>query len=199
MAGEPSGNRFAMTASATTGPRRPRSESSDSTLRTLRRSERSSAARWVRWAAVAALVAVVGLAAAGRLGVHTDTVSATGGGFALTVDYAAVSRAGLDVPLRVQVDRLDGRNFDDDVVLDIPARYLSIFETQGFFPEPDQSASVGDQVRMTFTQPPQGSSFVMNYDAYVQPASQVGADGRVGVVVDDEPVVTVEFQTTLLP
>ena len=52
---------------------------------------------------------------------------------------------------------------------------------------------------MTFTQPPTGPSFVLNYDAYIQPASQIGTDGQVSIVVDDAPVVTVQFHTTLLP
>ena len=97
------------------------------------------------------------------------------------------------------MDRLDGSDFDDDVTLEINARYLSIFETQGFQPDPDQSAAVGDAIRMTFTQPPTGPSFVLNYDAYIQPASQIGTDGQVSIVVDDAPVVTVQFHTTLLP
>ncbi len=181
-------------SSAPTGAR-----PADSTLRGVRISEKGWVARWARWGAIVVLVAVVGLAAAGRLGAHTETVSASGAGFGLTVEYAAVARAGLDVPLRVQVDRLDGSDFDDDVTLEFNARYLSIFETQGFLPDPDQSAAVGDAIRMTFTKPPQGSSFVMNYDAYIQPASQIGTDGRVAVVVDDAPAVAVDFHTTLLP
>jgi hypothetical protein len=173
--------------------------SRDSTLRGVRTSEKGRLARRARWGAIVALIIVVGVAASGWLGVRTETVSASGDGFRLTVGYATVARAGLDVPLRVQVDRLDGSDFDDDVTLEINARYLSIFETQGFQPDPDQSAAVGDAIRMTFTQPPTGPSFVLNYDAYIQPASQIGTDGQVGIVVDDAPVVTVEFHTTLLP
>jgi hypothetical protein len=173
--------------------------SRDSTLRGVRTSEKGRLARWARWGAIVALVIVVGVAASGWLGVRTGTVSASGDGFRLTVVYATVARAGLDVPLRVQVDRLDGSDFDDDVTLEINARYLSIFETQGFQPDPDQSAAVGDAIRKTFTQPPTGPSFVLNYDAYIQPASQIGTDGQVSIVVDDAPVVTVQFHTTLLP
>lgn len=146
-----------------------------------------------------ALVVVVGAAATGLLGVRTDTVVATGEAYRLTVDYAAVARAGLDVPLRVQVDRLDGADFDDDVTLEFNDRYLSIFETQGFLPDPDQSVAVGDSIRMTFNRPTEGSSFVFNYDAYIQPASQVGTDGRISLIVDDAPVATAMFETTLLP
>lgn len=173
--------------------------SQDSTLRGVRTSEKGWIARWIRWAAVLLLVAVVGVAAAGQLGVRTDTTSATGDGWVITVEYAAVARAGLDAPLRVQVDRSDGSDFDDDLTLEFNNRYLSIFETQGFQPDPDQSAAVGDAVRMTFTKPPPGSSFVLNYDAYIQPASQLGADGRIGVIVDGATVVAVDLHTTLLP
>lgn len=173
--------------------------SRDSTLRGVRTSEKGRLARWARWGAIVALVIVVGVAASGWLGVRTGTVSASGDGFRLTVVYATVARAGLDVPLRVQVDRLDGSDFDDDVTLEINARYLSIFETQGFQPDPDQSAAVGDAIRMTFTQPPTGPSFVLNYDAYIQPASQRGSPAVIAVIVDEEPVVSLDITTFLFP
>lgn len=171
----------------------------DSTLRGVRTSEKGGLARWARRGMIFVLISVVALAAAGQLGVRTETASASGDGYELTVEYAAVARAGLDVPLRVQVDRLDGQDFDSDITLEINARYLSIFETQGFLPDPDQSAAVGDAIRMTFTQPPDGSTFVMNYDAYIQPASQIGTDGQVSIILDDAPAVIVDFHTTLLP
>jgi hypothetical protein len=189
-----------MTESARAGEGRPPAAlPGDSTLRGVRTSDKGRLGRWARWGAIAVLVGVVGLAASGRLGVRTDTVSTSGDGLRLTVDYAAVARAGLDVPLRVQVDRTDGSDFDDDITLEFNAGYLSMFETQGFLPDPDQSAAVGDDVRMTFNQPPEGSSFVLNYDAYIEPASQIGTDGRISVIVDDAPVASVEFHTTLLP
>ena len=75
--------------------------SRDSTLRGVRTSEKGRLARWARWGAIVALVIVVGVAASGWLGVRTGTVSASGDGFRLTVVYATVARAGLDVPLRV--------------------------------------------------------------------------------------------------
>jgi hypothetical protein len=40
---------------------------------------------------------------------------------------------------------------------------------------------------------------VVAYDAYIQPASQVGRDGTLSVVDDGHRVATVDFDTTLLP
>jgi hypothetical protein len=171
----------------------------DSTVLGIRRSEKGWLARWARWTAILVLVAVVGIGATGQLGVHTAQASATGGGYLVTVTYASVARAGLDAPLRVQVDREDGRDFDGDITLDLAAGYLSIFESQGFLPDPDSSTGLDDTVRMTFEAPPEGSRFVVNYDAYIQPAAQLGTDGQISLVVDNEPVATVEFHTTLLP
>ena len=171
----------------------------DSTLHGVRRTEKGWPARWARGLAIVALVATVALAATGLLGVRTTTASASGGGFVLSVTYASAARAGLDAPLRVQVDRSDGADFDDDITLDINARYLSIFESQGFVPDPDKSAGLADSVRMTFDAPPTGSTFVMHFDAYIQPASQLGTDGWVRLIVDDEPVASVDFHTRLLP
>ena len=44
-----------------------------------------------------------------------------------------------------------------------------------------------------------GGPFVLDYDAYIQPASQRGSPATIAVVVDDQPVVSVDFSTFLFP
>ena len=51
---------------------------------------------------------------------------------------------------------------------------------------------------LTFDTPP-ADTFVLAYDAYIQPASQVGRSGTVAVVEDGRQVGSLDFQTTLLP
>jgi hypothetical protein len=169
----------------------------DSTTVGVRASERHWSAAWMRRAATAVLVAIVAAAGAGMLGVRTSTATSVADGYSLSVTYAAVARAGLDVPFRIQVDAADG--FSEDITLAIDAGYFGLFETQGFLPEPAESVSVGDVVRLTFDPPPQGLTFVVNYDAYIQPSSQRGASARVELIIDDEPTATVDITTTLLP
>ena len=127
-------------------------------------------------------------------------MSSSSSGYTLSVTYATVARAGLDVPFRIEVTADDG--FDagsPDITLAINAEYFRIFETQGFFPEPSGSVSTGDAVELTFDPPPSGPTFVVDYDAYIQPASQIGSDGRVELILDDTPITAVQFHTRLLP
>jgi hypothetical protein len=135
----------------------------DATTVGVRGSDQPWWVRWTRRAATTALVAIVAAAAAGLFGVHTATATSTAGSYTLSVTYASIARAGLDVPLRIQVDADGG--FSEDITLAIDAGYFGLFETQGFLPEPAETASVGNVVRLTFDPPPEGVTFVANYDA----------------------------------
>lgn len=132
----------------------------------------------------------------GLLGVKSGSVADAGDGYALTVDYAQIARAGLDVPFDVTVTRTGG--FDEDVILAMTADYFKIFEHQGVSPEPDSETSEGPMVYMTFLAP-QGEEFHLIYDVYIQGSSQLGASGEVWLIVDDRPVLEVAFTTVLLP
>jgi hypothetical protein len=154
-------------------------------------------ALWVRRSVGLVMLGVVIVAATGLLGVHSQTVSAHADGYTLSVEYAGVARAGLDVPLRVRVTP-DGK-FGDKLTLAIDREYLAIFETQGFHPEPSDTANQGDDVLLTFDTPPDGSPLVVDYDAYIQPASQAGAAGRISVMHGTERATTVRFATFLFP
>ena len=68
-----------------------------------------------------------------------------------SVTYAAVARAGLDVPLEVMVRHPGG--FAEELVLGITADYLDIFETQGFTPDPTEATRDGDTLYLTFAGP----------------------------------------------
>lgn len=169
----------------------------DSTLRGVRWSEKSGPALWGRRAAVVLMVVVVAAAGLGLLGVRSAEVASSSGGYTLTVTYASVARAGLDVPFHVEVSNPDG--IDQDVTLRINARYFDIFETQGFHPEPSGETSEGDVIALTFDPPDGGTLFALDYDAYIQPSSQFGSDGRVELAVGDETITAVDFHTMLWP
>ena len=47
--------------------------------------------------------------------------------------------------------------------------------------------------------PPPGDTLSVDFDAYIQPSSQLGASGEVAVVEAGVPVVTVPFRTWLVP
>lgn len=173
------------------------------TLGPVHREPKATPAVWLRRATTSLLAVAVVLAFAGYLGVRSGSVVATGTDpatntrYTLGVTYARVARAGLDVPFRITVE--SGQPFQqDDLTLRISRQYLEIFETQGFLPAAAEETGDPETVALTFTAPP-GSTFTVDYDAYIQPSSQRGAAGRVELLIAQRPVAQVSFTTTLLP
>lgn len=133
----------------------------------------------------------------GFLGVHASSASTSTNGYRLTVQYARVARAGLDVPFQVEVVHPGG--FPTQITLAITASYFSMFESQGFWPQPSSTLRDGDLVYLTFD-PPKGDTFVFDYDAYIQPSSQIGRSATVTVMGGAlQPLASVHVDTTLLP
>jgi hypothetical protein len=152
---------------------------------------------WVRRVFLALLVLMVAAGVLGLLGARTATVDADGDGWSLELEYPAVARAGLDVPVTATVTREGG--FGKQITLSITGTYLDLYETQGFNPEPDSTSRDGELLYLTFEAPPDGETFVVTYDAYIQPSAQSGAGGELSIVDQDRPVVTVDFDTRIWP
>lgn len=167
------------------------------TTRTGVETAESRGAVWGRRGVLAVLAAFALLGLSGFLGVHTATAEADQDGFHVSVRYASFARSGLDVPWQVTVHQDGG--LGETVTLAVTADYFDIYETQGFSPDPASSVRNGDTLFLTFDSPG-GDTFVVSYDAYIQPASQQGRDGTVGVVTSDgRTVASVDFRTRLLP
>jgi hypothetical protein len=153
-------------------------------------------ALWGRRAALTLVALLVVAALVGVLGVHTSTAVAERGGWAMSVDYPKVARSGLDIRWRVQVQHPGG--FGKTLTLAVSSNWWEIFETQGFFPEPDGVQRDGDTTYLDFDDPP-GDTFVLDYDAYVQPSAQVGRTAHAAVIINDSEVVGVTWKTRLVP
>jgi hypothetical protein len=152
---------------------------------------------WGRRVVMAMLVALMLVGLTGVLGLHTADARAEQDGYQLSVHYATVARAGLDVPWQVTVTSEKG--FAQTITLAVTAAYFDIFETQGFAPEPSSSVRNGDTLYLTFDAPA-GDTMVVSYDAYIQPSSQQGRRGTVGLVTSEgETIARVAFRTRLLP
>jgi hypothetical protein len=169
----------------------------ESTLDDVRTSSDNTAGVWGRRAALLAMLVVVLVGATGWLGVHARTTHATGGGYDLTVTYPRVARSGLDIPWEVRVVHPGG--FSDKITLALSADYFDIIEFQGMHPEPSAETSDGEFVYLTFDPPPSGDVFAASLDTYIQPASQVGRNATVRVIVDGQPVTEVNYSTWLVP
>jgi hypothetical protein len=170
----------------------------DSTLERLRHpDDQATHGLWARRVAVTLLCLVLIAAGSGWMGVHSSSVSATANGYTLQVEYARVARAGLDVPftLRVTADQ----PIKHEIVIGISADYFRMFETQGFFPDPTDATTDAGTVYLTFSPPPDGNTMVIDYDAYIQPAAQIGKGAEISVIIGGVHRVSVTISTTLLP
>ncbi len=143
-----------------------------------------------------ALVAVVLAGATSLLGLRTETTTASGSGYTLELTYPRVARAGLDVMWQLSVQHQGG--FPKDLTLSLSADQFDIYEHQAFYPSPASETRTGDQLLLTFTAPP-GDTFVLSFDAYVQPSSQVGKTATVSVLSNGQPAATVHYSTLLAP
>lgn len=168
----------------------------DSTLGMCGRSSRAPRPTLVRRVLVALLTAIVVAGAAGLFGVRSSEATAAADGWTVSVTYASVARAGLDVPWQVVVRREGG--FTRPVVVAVTADYFDIYEEQGLDPAPATETADGERLYWTF-EPPPGDELTVDFDAYIQPASQLGASGEVAVLEGGAEVVTVPFRTWLVP
>jgi hypothetical protein len=168
-----------------------------STLEELESTAQDVRGLWGRRLVLGLLVLVLAAALVGLLGVRSTTAGDAAAGWTLDLEYASVARAGLNVPFTATVTHEDG--FGEKVTLALTGTYLDIYETQGFHPEPDASTRDGETLYLTFETPPSGDTFVVTYDAYVQPAAQRGAHGTLSVLDEGRPVVSVDLHTRVWP
>jgi hypothetical protein len=153
-------------------------------------------ALWMRRLMLAAMAAVVAADVLSLIGVRTSAVSAEHDGYALSLHYPSVARAGLDTPYQVTVTHAGG--FGKQLTLAVTGSYFNIFETQGFHPNPSDETRDGTTLYLTFTAPP-GDTFVVDFDTYVQPASQQGRSATLTVIDGGAAQVSVDYHTRLMP
>jgi hypothetical protein len=170
--------------------------SDDSTLDDVRPVERGPRPTLVRRLLVGLLTVIVVAGAVGLFGVRSSQATASNAGWTVSVTYAAVARAGLDVPWKVTVRRDGG--FTGPITLAVTADYFDIYEEQGLDPAPATETADGERLYWTFDPPP-GDELAVDFDAYIQPSSQLGASGEATVLEGGSEVVTVPFRTWLVP
>jgi hypothetical protein len=145
---------------------------------------------------VAALVGVLVLAVANLLGMRTESVTATGGGYRLSVTYGSISRPGLATPWGIEVHHPGG--FDGPITIATTRRYLMLFDHNVFYPDPASVTATRDQLIFEFDPPP-GDVFRVTMDGRIEPTEHVAQSAETSVLVDDAPVVTVSYTTRVVP
>jgi hypothetical protein len=153
-------------------------------------------ALWLRRAMLGAMALVVAADLLSLLGVRTSSATAEHDGYTVTLHYPSVARAGLDTPWQVTVTHPGG--FGKQLTLAVTGSYFNIFETQGFHPNPSDETRDGTTLYLTFAGPP-GDTFVVDFDAYIQPASQQGRSATLTVIDGGTARVSVDYHTRLMP
>lgn len=163
--------------------------------RSVARVRRDRAGRRVALALIAVFVL---LGATGVFGTRTSQVTASGGGFDVTVTYPAVSRAGHAVRYEVEV-RKAGGFAGEPLRLRFAADYFDLFDENGFTPDPEAATADADHDYFEFL-PPTGEVFRVSVDTRVEPAVQRGRRGDVSVLDGGgAPVVTASYRTRIWP
>lgn len=168
--------------------------STDSTFKDVR-DEAQARSPWARRIGTALLAGLVLVGATGLLGVRLGTATAAEGAVTITVEHAQIARLGNGVPMVVTVVKAGG--FSGPIEIAIDPEYLSMFDSQRFVPEPSDETRDRDWLLFTFD-PPEGDTFVFEFDAYLEPGWQLGRSGTVGLMVEGRMVAPVEFRTTVL-
>lgn len=142
------------------------------------------------------LIAIIVAGLFGVLGDRDGLRSAEADGYTLTLVYPQSARTGLDRPWELEVTSDDG--FGPEITVAVTADYFDFYEHQGIDPEPSDVTRDGELLYWTFTAP-EGDTFRVSVDHYVQPAAQVGGSGTVALVVDGERVAPIDFTTFVFP
>jgi len=160
----------------------------DADRRILRRDQ------WIRRGVLTAFAVFVLLGLLNVFGDREATNHATADGMQLAVVHPAVTRPGLAVPFRIEVESEDG--FDEQIVIRVDRAFLATIDENGIDPDPDGSTATPDYVEFEFT-PPDDNRFEFSIDARVGPGERGRVDGWVEVVGTELPRVT--FTTLIIP
>jgi hypothetical protein len=158
--------------------------------------DRVAKARTTRRVGICLIALFLGLGAINVFGVRSDKVSASGGGFDLTVTYAAMSRPGLATPWEVEVRHRGG--FDGPITIATTGDYMEMFDENGLDPDPSSSTATEDLIIWEF-EPPDGETLTVSFDARLEPAVQRGRSGETSVLVGGRSVVRVGYTTRVMP
>jgi hypothetical protein len=145
------------------------------------------------------LAAVIGFLLVGManlLGVRQETVSATGGGYRLSVTYTSVTRPGLVTPWSLTVEHPGG--FDGPITVAATQSYFDLFDHNVFYPDLAKSTASDGRLILEFDPPP-GDTLTVLMDARMEPTEQLSQAAATSVLVNGEPVATVHYKTRVVP
>jgi hypothetical protein len=136
------------------------------------------------------------LGASSLLGSHTSTREASGGGYSLKLVYPAVTRPGLAVRWILFVQRRGG--FTGPIDVATTSTYFNLFDFNNLDPLPSKSTTSEDLSIWEFD-PPVGDTLRITFDGRLEPARQHGSVATTSILQNDLPVVSIRYQTRVMP
>ena len=155
-------------------------------------------ALWIRRLAVTVLFAFVGAGALGVFGVRSGSVTASRGGYELTVLYPKVIRPGLQSPWAFTVTR-EGGFGEDPITIATTHSWLDLFDENGRNPAPIAEYVDGDMLVWEFD-PPLGRHVDVHVRRPARALGAVGADRHHAVCARaTSPCLEVTYRTRVMP
>jgi hypothetical protein len=147
-------------------------------------------ARLGRRIALFFLVAFVLCGLFGLFGIRTRTVTGSGGGYRLTLNYPLTDRS--DQPIHWVLSVRHRGGFSGPVDIGLTQSYLDLLDMNDIEPQPSSSKSVGPFVQWTFD-PPRGEVLTVSIDGHF------GAPATVAVLRYGSPVAELHYRTWVAP
>jgi hypothetical protein len=136
--------------------------------------------------------------AAGVAGPSMATAGDRGEEYRLTVRYSSVTRPGVSAPWSAEVERLDGAPIDEEVALVTTSEYFGLFDEHGLDPTPDAATSDGE-LDVWRWDPPGTAAFSVSFDARAEASWHRPVEATTRLVVGDETVAQVTYETKVAP
>jgi hypothetical protein len=150
----------------------------------------------IRRIGLAVLLIIVVMALLGWAGPRPSVASAEAAGYLLEVSHPSVSRPGLAIAWSIVVSREGG--FEQPVRLILRREYIEALDFNAIYP--DAAAQIADDGYVIWEfDPPRGDSLTIDFDGRHEPGAEGVIHGEVAVLDQGQPVVGVEFSTTVLP
>jgi hypothetical protein len=152
--------------------------------------------RMLRRLALGAVALILAAAAISLLGTRTKVVTASSGGYTLSVTYPAITRPGLPIRWEMTVQHPGG--FAGRVQLATTFDYLHLFDISNTEPDAALATASGTAVIYTFAVPP-GDEFRVSMDGNTEPGLHELPQATTTLLVDGAPQVSVTYSTRVLP
>jgi hypothetical protein len=132
----------------------------------------------------------------GVFGSKTSGLTATGGGYQLSVVYPSVTRPGLPVRWIYTVRHPGG--FDGKIEIATTFEYLNLFDLTNIQPDASSETATSSQIVWSFD-PPEADVFIVEFDAATESGIHQLPAATAAVLRDGRPIVQVRFKTVVMP